>query len=54
MKYHGKPSDYFMSHEEIGRVLGISRAQVQAIERNALKKIRSYGKLQRYVGAKER
>jgi len=54
MKYHGKPSDYFMSHEEIGKALGISRAQVQVIERNALKKIRSYGKLQRYVGAKER
>ena len=47
MKYHGKPSEYFMTHEEIAKALGISRAQVQVIERNALKKIRAYGKLQR-------
>jgi len=35
-------NDYHMSHEEIGKVLGISRQRVNTIQKRALEKIRNY------------
>ncbi len=45
--------DYHMSYDQIAATLGITREEVRRIERSALKKVRVYGNLQRYVGAKE-
>ena len=45
--------DYHMSYDQIASTLGLTREQVRQIERSALKKVRVYGNLQRYVGAKE-
>lgn len=45
--------DYYMSYDQIAATLGLTREEVRRIERSALKKIRVYGNLQRYVGAKE-
>jgi len=46
MKYH-------MSHSEIARELGINRATVRQIERNALWKLKKSGKLKAFLEATE-
>ena len=46
MKYH-------MSHSEIARELGINRATVRQIERNALWKLKKSGKLRAFLEATE-
>lgn len=53
MKKRSHVSDYFMTQEEVAKVLNLSRAEVQQIEYRALKKLKQSGKLWKYVGAKE-
>ena len=44
---------YHMSHKEIARELGVSRATVQQIEKSALWKLKKSGKLRAFLEAKE-
>lgn len=44
---------YHMSHKEIARELGVSRATVQQIENSALWKLRKSGKLKAFLEAVE-
>ena len=44
---------YHMSHSEIARELGINRATVRQIERNALWKLKKSGKLRAFLEATE-
>ena len=44
---------YHMSHKEIARELGVSRATVQQIENSALWKLRKSGKLRAFLEATE-
>jgi DNA-binding XRE family transcriptional regulator len=52
-KYHGNAAEYHMTQEEVAKALGLHRITVQKIERDALKKLKAMGKLQRFVDAKE-
>ena len=52
-KYHGSAAEYHMSQEEVAKALGLHRITVQKIGRDALKKLKAMGKLQRFVDAKE-
>lgn len=52
-KYHGSTAEYHMTQEEVAKALGLHRITVQKIERDALKKLKAMGKLQRFVDAKE-
>ena len=52
-KYNGSPADYHMTQEEVAKALGLHRITVQKIERDALKKLKEMGKLQRFIDAKE-
>lgn len=53
MKKRSHVSDYFMTQEEVAKVLNLSRAEVQQIEYQALKKLKQSDRLKKYVGAKE-
>lgn len=44
---------YYMSHKEIARELGVSRATVQQIEKSALWKLKKSGKLKAFLEATE-
>jgi DNA-directed RNA polymerase sigma subunit (sigma70/sigma32) len=44
---------YHMTHAEIARELGVSRATVQQIENSALWKLKKSGKLKAFLEAKE-
>jgi excisionase family DNA binding protein len=52
-KFHGSAAEYYMTQEEVAKALGLHRMTVQKIEKNALKKLKAMGKLQRFVDAKE-
>ena len=52
-KYFGNAAEYHMTQEEVAKALGLHRMTVQKIEKNALKKLKATGKLQRFVDAKE-
>ena len=52
-KYFGSTAEYHMTQEEVAKALGLHRITVQKIERDALKKLKEMGKLQRFVDAKE-
>lgn len=52
-KYFGNAAEYHMTQEEVAKALGLHRMTVQKIEKNALKKLKAMGKLQRFVDAKE-
>ena len=53
MKKRSHVGDYFMSQEEVAKVLNITRAEVQQTEYQALKKLKQSDRLKKYVGAKE-
>ena len=44
---------YHMSHKEIARELGVSRATVKQIEKSALWKLKKSGKLRAFLEATE-